>query len=107
VHGACAPSAAALNRAGPEVARNFKEQGNAYFKGRRFREAAGFYSQGLDAHPDDAALAEALLCNRAACNLELRASASSALHDRFSLIPTMCVFFIKKNPARELWLGAA
>ena len=55
-----------------EVAQNFKEQGNDYFKGRRYREAQGFYTQGIDAKPADAALLEALLCNRAACNLELR-----------------------------------
>ena len=56
----------------PEIAQNFKEQGNDYFKGKRYREAIGFYVQGIDAKPDDKALWEALLCNRAACNLELR-----------------------------------
>ncbi|KAI0719481.1 40S ribosomal protein S7 [Cerioporus squamosus] len=55
-----------------ENAQNFKEQGNEYFKGKRYREALGFYSQGIDAKPEDKALLEALLCNRAACNLELR-----------------------------------
>ncbi|KAG6918228.1 hypothetical protein DXG01_015821 [Tephrocybe rancida] len=55
-----------------EVAQNFKEQGNEYFKGKRHREALGFYTQGIDAKPTDAALREALLCNRAACNLELK-----------------------------------
>lgn len=55
-----------------EIARNFKEQGNDYFKGKRYREALGFYTQGVDAKPPDATLQEALLCNRAACNLELR-----------------------------------
>jgi tetratricopeptide (TPR) repeat protein len=54
-----------------EIAQNFKEQGNDYFKGKRYREALGFYNQALDANPTDAALQEALLCNRAACNLEL------------------------------------
>lgn len=54
-----------------EVAQNFKEQGNEYFKGKRFREALGFYTQGIDAKPADVALEEALLCNRAACNLTL------------------------------------
>ena len=57
-----------------EIAQNFKEQGNDYFKGKRYREALGFYTQGVDAKPDDKALLEALLCNRAACNLELRES---------------------------------
>jgi hypothetical protein len=57
-----------------EIAQNFKEQGNEYFKGKRYREALGFYTQGVGAKPDDAQLREALLLNRAACNLELRAS---------------------------------
>jgi hypothetical protein len=57
-----------------EVAQNFKEQGNEYFRGRRYREALGFYTQGVDVKPDDAQLKEALLLNRAACNLELRVS---------------------------------
>ncbi|KAH9943373.1 uncharacterized protein BXZ73DRAFT_40425 [Epithele typhae] len=55
-----------------EVAQNFKEQGNDYFKGKKYREALGFYAQGVDAHPDDKTLLEALLCNSAACNLELQ-----------------------------------
>ncbi|KAF8558983.1 40S ribosomal protein S7 [Imleria badia] len=55
-----------------EIAQNFKEQGNDYFKGRRFREAIGFYTQGIDAKPTDSSLQEALYCNRAACNLELK-----------------------------------
>ncbi|KAI9000943.1 40S ribosomal protein S7 [Trametes punicea] len=55
-----------------EIAQNFKEQGNDYFKGKRYREALGFYTQGVDAKPTDPTLLEALLCNRAACNLELQ-----------------------------------
>ncbi|KAG1792431.1 40S ribosomal protein S7 [Suillus plorans] len=54
-----------------EIAQNFKEQGNDYFKGKRYREAISFYTQGIDAKPSDIVLHEALLCNRAACNLEL------------------------------------
>ena len=54
-----------------EIAQNFKEQGNTYFKGKRYRDAVGFYTQGIDAKPTDPVLIEALLCNRAACNLEL------------------------------------
>jgi small subunit ribosomal protein S7e len=54
-----------------EIAENFKENGNEYFKGKRFRDALGFYTQGIDAKPTDLAIQEALLCNRAACNLEL------------------------------------
>ncbi|KAJ3998620.1 40S ribosomal protein S7 [Lentinula boryana] len=55
-----------------EIAENFKEQGNDYFKGKRYRDAAGFYTQAIDAKPDNPSLLEALLCNRAACNLELK-----------------------------------
>ena len=54
-----------------EVALNFKETGNAYYKARRHKDAAGFYPQGIDAKPPDQTLLEALLLNRAACNLEL------------------------------------
>ena len=57
-----------------EIAQNFKEQGNEYFRGKRYREALGFYTQGVDAKPDDVQLKEALVLNRAACNLELRVS---------------------------------
>jgi hypothetical protein len=62
-----------------EVAQNFKEQGNEYFRGKMYREALGFYTQGVDAKPDDVQLKEALLLNRAACNLELRASLHPSL----------------------------
>jgi len=55
-----------------EVAANFKEQGNEYFKGKRHLEARNFYSQGIEAKPTDNALLESLLCNRAASNLELQ-----------------------------------
>ena len=58
---------------GKETAQNFKEQGNECFKGWRYREELGFYTQGIDVKPD-LQLKEALLLNRAACNLELRAS---------------------------------
>jgi len=54
-----------------EIAQNFKEQGNDYFKGKRFREALGFYTQGIDAKPTNSTILEAIICNRAACNLEL------------------------------------
>jgi small subunit ribosomal protein S7e len=57
-----------------EVAQNFKEQGNEYFRGKKYREALGFYTQGVDAKPDNTRVKEALLLNRAACNLELRTS---------------------------------
>ncbi|KAI0253109.1 hypothetical protein BJV78DRAFT_1196741 [Lactifluus subvellereus] len=54
------------------VAQNFNEQGNDYFEGKRYREALGFYMQGVEAEPADRRLREALLLNRAACNPELR-----------------------------------
>ncbi|KAF8679827.1 Ribosomal protein S7e [Rhizoctonia solani] len=69
-----------------EVASNFKDQGNGYFKARRFREAMGFYTQGVEAltiqsidgspktvevKEKDRSLYNALLLNRAAANLEL------------------------------------
>ncbi|KAI5124755.1 hypothetical protein M0805_005389 [Coniferiporia weirii] len=73
-----------------EIAQNFKEQGNDYFKGKRYREALGFYTQGIDARPDDVSLTEILLCNRAACNLELR-NCGSVLRD--------CSRAITLNPA--------
>jgi tetratricopeptide (TPR) repeat protein len=57
-----------------ENANNFKSQGNEYFQGKRYREAASFYTQGIDANPTDNRLMEALLCNRAACSLELSAN---------------------------------
>ena len=40
----------------------------------RAAEALDFYTQGVDAKPNDARLKEALLLNYVACNLELRAS---------------------------------
>jgi len=55
-----------------DIAGGFKQQGNDYFKGKRYREALGFYNQAIDAKPDDKALLESLFLNRAACNLELR-----------------------------------
>ncbi|CUA76725.1 hypothetical protein RSOLAG22IIIB_02194 [Rhizoctonia solani] len=69
-----------------EIASNFKDQGNEYFKSRRFREAMGFYTQGVEAltiqsidgkpkivdvQEKDRPLYNALLLNRAAANLEL------------------------------------
>jgi hypothetical protein len=78
-----------------EIAQNFKEQGNEYFKGKRYRQALGFYTQGIGAKPDDVQLREALLLNRAACNLELRESLLSHL-TRFV-----------KGCCRKFWVGFA
>ena len=71
------PSRAPIELLVPEIAQNFKEQGNEYFVGKRYREALGFYTQGVDTKPSDKSILEALLCNRAACNLELREAAFS------------------------------
>ncbi|UZJ51075.1 hypothetical protein CBS101457_000395 [Exobasidium rhododendri] len=54
-----------------EVATTFKNQGNEYFVAKRYKEARGFYTQGIDVTPEDEKLRESLLLNRAACNLEL------------------------------------
>lgn len=56
----------------PEIAGNFKAQGNDYVKAKRYREALGFYNQAIDSKPTDQALIESLLLNRAVCNLELK-----------------------------------
>lgn len=55
-----------------QVASNFKSQANDYFRSKRYREAAGFYTQAIDAGPQDKVLLETLYANRAACNLELQ-----------------------------------
>ncbi|KAF9268227.1 hypothetical protein L218DRAFT_853513 [Marasmius fiardii PR-910] len=55
-----------------EIADNFREQGNDYFKGKKYREALSFYTQGVEANPTDMVLKEKLLCNMAACNLALK-----------------------------------
>ncbi len=68
-----------------EVAANFKQQANDYFRARRFREALGFYSQAIDAHPHDQALLETLHANRAACHLELH-NYGSTLRDTSAVL---------------------
>ena len=56
-----------------EVAQNFEERGNEYFRGRSScKEALGFYTQGADAKPNEVRLKE-LFLNCVACNFELRA----------------------------------
>lgn len=63
-----------------EIALNFKNNGVKSHQEGQLREALGFYTQGLEAQPEDAALRESLLLNRAACNLSLR-NYASALKD--------------------------
>ena len=62
-----------------EVAENFKNQGNEYFRAKRYKEALGFYQQGIQAESEDAKLKETLYLNSAACHLELH-NFGSALH---------------------------
>ncbi|EST05379.1 Tetratricopeptide repeat-containing domain protein [Kalmanozyma brasiliensis GHG001] len=68
-----------------EVASNFKSQANDYFKSKRYREALGFYTQAIDASPEDKALLETLYANRAACNLELQ-NYGAALRDTSAVL---------------------
>lgn len=68
-----------------EVAANFKQQANDYFRARRFREALGFYTQAIDANPQDKALLETLHANRAACHLELQ-NYGSTLRDTSAVL---------------------
>ncbi|KWU46977.1 hypothetical protein RHOSPDRAFT_31109 [Rhodotorula sp. JG-1b] len=56
-----------------EIAEGFREQGNALFKQRKFRDAIGFYTRALDEVGKDLSIEErrALWGNRSAANLEL------------------------------------
>ncbi|TFK29260.1 40S ribosomal protein S7 [Coprinopsis marcescibilis] len=84
-----------------EIATNFKEQGNNYFKGKRYREALGFYTQGVDAKPTDQHLMNVLLCNRAACNLELK-NYGSVLRDCSTALksdPTLAKAYYRSGQA--------
>lgn len=60
-----------------EVAANFKQHGNDYFKGKRFREAVDFYSKAIEAGPTGKELKLSLHLNRAACHLQLQNYRSS------------------------------
>ncbi|KAJ1679902.1 HSP70/90 co-chaperone [Spiromyces aspiralis] len=54
-----------------EIAQNFREQGNDFYKEKNYQEAAKYYTQALGQNFQDDKLREMLLTNRAACNLEL------------------------------------
>ena len=54
-----------------EIAENFKNQATERHQLGQLRDALGFYTQGLEAKPDDRQLRLSLLLNRAACNLSL------------------------------------
>jgi hypothetical protein len=127
----------ALAYEGPplEVAGNFREQGNECFREKKWKDAAEFYTKGLavlldarkngqseegNAEKNDAGIAseeeqqmlklqEALLLNRAACNLELRASmpVSHEPYHRLYLCPvgflslTYINMFSRELPSRH------
>lgn len=55
-----------------EVAGNFRNQGNECFKSKQYKQAAQYYTQGLEVNCEDASLNMALHLNRAACELELK-----------------------------------
>ena len=54
-----------------EIATNFKTQGNEAFREKKYRDALGFYSQGISAKSGNKEIETALLLNRSAVNLEL------------------------------------
>lgn len=55
-----------------EVATNFKNQGNALYKAKRYLDAREVYTQGIKILCDDNDLNQSLYSNRAACQLELK-----------------------------------
>ena len=57
-----------------EIATNFKTQGNEAFREHRYRDALGFYAQGVSVKSGNPEIETALLLNRAAVNLELSMS---------------------------------
>ncbi|KAF9101826.1 hypothetical protein BGX27_011321 [Mortierella sp. AM989] len=74
-----------------EVAENFKNQGNDCFKqGKKFyKDALTFYTNGLEVSCKDDKLNEALLVNRAACNLHF---------GNYRKVLTDCAQALKLNP---------
>ncbi|KAG8692499.1 hypothetical protein FRC08_009735 [Ceratobasidium sp. 394] len=54
-----------------QIALEFKEKGNKYFKARRWWHAREAYIEGIEFWPDDPKLMEALWLNVAAANIEL------------------------------------
>lgn len=55
-----------------EIATNFKNQGNDHYKAKNYKTAVEFYTKGLDVDCEVDSINNALLLNRAACNLELK-----------------------------------
>jgi tetratricopeptide (TPR) repeat protein len=58
----------------PEVAQNFREQGNDCFRAgkAKYPDAISFYTKAIETECSDNNIIEACLANRAACNLELK-----------------------------------
>lgn len=54
-----------------EIAENFKTQATERHQAGQLRDALGFYTQGIEAKPEDVKLRLSLYLNRAACNLSL------------------------------------
>lgn len=75
---------------GDEVATNLKNQGTECHQQGKLREALTFYTQALEAKPQDEPLVESLLLNRSACNLSL-GNYRSVLRDTADVI--------RKNPS--------
>ncbi|KAI5450397.1 methylenetetrahydrofolate reductase (NAD(P)H) met13 [Naganishia albida] len=70
---------------GDEVALNFKNHAVENHQQGKLREALAQYTQGIEAGPEDPALMESLLLNRAACNLSL-ANYGSVLRDTSAVL---------------------
>ncbi|CCH62619.1 hypothetical protein TBLA_0H03380 [Henningerozyma blattae CBS 6284] len=55
-----------------EIAGNFKNRGNEFYKLKQYRDAREVYTKGIDVKCDDDKINESLYANRAACELELK-----------------------------------
>jgi tetratricopeptide (TPR) repeat protein len=54
-----------------EIAENFKNQGNEWFKEGKYKDAAHYYGKAIEAQPNNIQLLSILYSNRAAAHLEL------------------------------------
>lgn len=55
-----------------EIATNFKNQGNDCYKGKQYKDAIDFYTQGIEVDCGVESITIALYLNRAACNIEMK-----------------------------------
>ncbi|QLG71780.1 hypothetical protein HG535_0C01290 [Zygotorulaspora mrakii] len=55
-----------------EIAENFKKQGNALYKHKKYKDARGLYTKGIEIECGNSNINESLFANRAACELEIR-----------------------------------